>query len=99
MADTTYINLWEAMTNLESRNSRGEHTTPKVTEDNMMALGQSARWGGQELAIQVTEEGWLIKIFSCYSDDNTGIEILIPKKHLEPVKVVKDIDGHWEYHH
>jgi hypothetical protein len=41
----------------------------------------------------------LVRVFSCYSEDATGIEILIPKKSHEPVKILQDRDGRWEYHH
>lgn len=92
------INLWEALTTLERRNARDECISPRVTEDDIRELSHSTRWNGQELSVGAVEEGWLIKVFSCYSEDVvTGIEILIPKD--GPVRVLKDRNGIIEYHH
>jgi len=41
--------------------------TPKVTEEDIVALGNAGRWHGQELSVEPREDGWLIKVFSCYS--------------------------------
>jgi hypothetical protein len=92
------INLWECLTKLESLNAKDQYVNPKVTDDDMVALGNSGRWHGQELSLEPREDGWLIKVFSCYSEDCvTGIEILIPKD--GPVKILKDRNGMIEYHH
>ena len=85
------INLWECITSSKLEG--------KITEEQLAELGNSARWNGQEISLRATEEGWKIRVFSCYSEDATGIEILIPKKSHEPVKILQDRDGRWEYHH
>lgn len=91
------INLWSAMTSIEASK---ESFADRITSDDLRELGETARWHGQELSLQPTEEGWLIKVFSCFSEDGvTGIEILIPKDHREPTKILKDRNGSWEYHH
>lgn len=96
----THINLWEALTTLESRHARGEYISPKVTEEDIIALGTAGRWNGQELSLEASEEGWIIKVFSCYSEDFvTEVKILIPKDLNKPVKILKDRSGRVEFHH
>ena len=100
MTERNYINLWSALVTLESQTTRGEHPSTRVTEDNLGELGRTARWNGQELSIEASDEGWVLKVFSCYSEgDGTEIKILIPKDWREPVKVLKDRTGRIEYHH
>lgn len=92
------INLWEAITAAEINHKKlmeGKDPRaygPEVSTDQVTALSRSARWSGQELSIEPTEEGWLIKVFSCY-DSVDGIEILIPKDHKLPAKIVLDRNG------
>lgn len=100
MTERTNINLWSAMVTLESQTARGGHPHPKVTEENLRELSHTARWGGQELSVEASDEGWIINVFSCYSEDGvTGIKILIPKQWNEPVKVLQDRNGRLEFHH
>ena len=64
---------------------------PRVTSEDVNALSKSARFGGQELNVRATEAGWLIKVFSCYSDhDDNSVQILIPKDCMQPAKFVLD---------
>lgn len=99
MADQTHVNLWECLTSTE-RNHRKDICGPKVTSELLMALGRSARFHMQEISLDVTEEGWQIKIFGCDPQDyGDEIIILIPKDATEPVKVRKDCIGRREYHH
>lgn len=96
---TTHINLWECLTNAE-RTARKYDTTPRVTSEDLRTLGQAARFYRQELSVEVTEDGWLLRLFSCdvecYGDE---VVILIPKDGREPVEVKKDRIGKREYHH
>ena len=55
-------------------------------------LGEISRFYRQELSISVTDEGWLIRIFSCidsHDDPETQqkINILIPKDNQKAVKI------------
>jgi hypothetical protein len=88
------INLWSALTALEGRD-----LSCKIGKEDLQELSDAARWNGQEITLKATPDGWLINVFSCYSEDGvTGIEILIPKDR-NPVKIIKDRDGRVEYHH
>lgn len=87
------INLWEAMTAAETNHRREPETArgPEVTETDLQELSRSARFSGQELSLQATEQGWVLKVFSCDSDRvQDEIEILIPKDGIIPVKIVRD---------
>jgi len=54
----------------------------------------------QELTLMATDDGWLIQVFSADSGLDPGkIEILIPKDHTKPVKVIKDISGRIQHLH
>lgn len=101
------INLWEAIT-ASQQNSRlfdeGRELRalgPRVSGQDIDDLNKSARWNGQELSVTPNEDGWIIKVFSCYTDhsDQSGIEILIPKDSKQPVRVLKDRTGRISYHH
>lgn len=59
------INLWEIM----------GHTLTQKTEPIYNELALKGRYG-QELSIEPTEEGWLIKIFSCFDDRELRIHVL-----------------------
>lgn len=73
------INLWECLTTAEIHARR--HDLSKPTGEDIRALENSARWNGQEISVTPTEDGWLIKVFSCYGEDRSDdIEILIPKQ-------------------
>ena len=94
------INLWECLTSLESIHRRDKYCSPRVMDEDISALSLSSRYYGQELSVQATDEGWLIKVFSCYSDGcPEGIEILIPKDRLQPAKILLDRFGNTQYHH
>ncbi len=100
------INLWEAITASEHNHDKFDQGLeprcygPKVTSDDVIELGNTGRWNGQELSLKATPEGWLIKVFSCYTEgDPDGVEILVPKDRKEPVKVLKDIVGRIAYQH
>lgn len=96
------INLWEALTAAECnhRRDQGIHFGPRVTADDLKELGASARFGGQELNIMATPEGWRIKVFSCYElHSEVCVEILITKDTREPVKIVRDRYGRLEHIH
>jgi len=94
----TKINLWECLTAAETNHRRDPEGArgPKVTTEDLTALGRAARLGGgQELSLEVTETGWLIKVFSCYEDgpSDADITIAIPKDGRTPIKVLKDQFG------
>lgn len=85
------------MTALRSYHHRepGEGRGPEVTSSDLTDLGKSARFcSGQELSLQATDAGWVIKVFSCYGEGpQDDITILIPKDGRIPVKVLKDQFG------
>ena len=86
------INLWECITSSKLEG--------KIIREQLTELGNPARWNGQEISLRATEEGWKIRIFSCYSDDNNcEIVILIPKDNNKSVQILKDRSGYIEYHH
>ena len=93
------INLWECLTRLESLNKK-DFQPIKVTEEDLIALGRNTRTWHQELSLQSTAEGWVIRIFSCepdcYGDEAV---ILIPSDHKEPIKVLKDRIGRITFSH
>ena len=93
------INLWECLTRLESLNKKGDSPV-KVSEDDLIALGKNTRTWHQELSLQATEKGWVIRVFSCemdcYGDE---VVILIPSDHKEPVKILKDTVGRITFSH
>ena len=92
-----YINLWECLTSLYERDLPASHS---VTDELLQALGFSARFHMQELTMMATDDGWLIQIFSADSGLDPGkIEIIIPKDHTKPVKVIKDIAGRIQHLH
>jgi len=94
------INLWSAMTTLESQNRRGEQLYPKVTDDDLRAFGWQARFYMQELNVQATDGGWLIRVFSC-DMEGIGDEVIlfVPKDALKPCEIRKDRCGRLEWHH
>ena len=75
------INLWELITHARAGGSA--RVSEEHAEQVQQALGAAAHWNGQELSLQPVEEGWLIRIFSCFDDDLPGdgmaYSILIPK--------------------
>lgn len=85
------INLWEAMTALKTAHGRNplDADGPRVTSEDLQALGKVARYrGGQEISLKATPEGWVIQIFSCYSEGgDQSIKILIPEDFHAPVVV------------
>lgn len=91
------INLWEAITAAELNWKKFEEEKepraygPHVNPEDVTALTKSARFGGQELTVRATDEGWLIKVFSCYDNhDNCSVQILIPKDCMQPAKFILD---------
>lgn len=102
MSSATYINLWECLTSLERKEERYEKEPlcRKVNPELLMALGRAERFYNQELSLEVTEQGWLIKILTCSVEQyGDSVEILIPKDHREPCQILKDRIGIREYHH
>jgi hypothetical protein len=90
------INLWELMTAAETNHRREPDSArgPSITSSDLTDLGMAARLGGgQELTLQATDAGWVIKVFSCYGDRDDNLEILIPKDGRAPVKVLQDRFG------
>jgi hypothetical protein len=73
------INLWELITSAAHHDDRpGDHN---INQQHLTDLAQSARFSGQELSIEATEDGWLIEVFSCYeSKTDWSIQITILKK-------------------
>lgn len=101
MADLNFtsqpINLWEAITSSQlnwDKFRQGKEPRaigPDVTSDDVQALSKSTRFYGQELNVRATEEGWLIKVFSCYdSHDESSVQILIPKDAMQPARFILD---------
>ena len=72
------INLWELMLST----STNEYCVPEYKRLRLMKacadLAKASYVAGQEFSIEVVEEGWLIKVFSCH-DDTWEINILITK--------------------
>ena len=94
------VNLWEALTSLETIGRREEKYPQRVFQEQLCELGKAARFHMQEITLEATEEGWLIKVFGCDSAaDGFDIHILIPKDYRQPTKVIKDRYGRLEYHH
>lgn len=90
-----HINLWECLTSLH--NLPASHS---VTDELLQALGFSTRFHMQELTLMVTDDGWLIQVFSADSGLDPGkIEILIPKDYTKPVKVLEDTAGRIKHLH
>lgn len=97
MADS--INLWECLTAAE-RNHRKHDTGPAVHDDQLTSLGRTARFHQQELSVEATEAGWVIRVFGCGVEQaGDEVVILIPSDVREPVRVQKDRVGQREYHH
>lgn len=91
------INLWEAITAAELNWQKFDNGLepralgPRVKDTDVSALSKSARFGGQEITVRATEEGWLIKVFSCYDcQDACSVQIMIPKDCMEPARFVLD---------
>lgn len=91
------INIWEAITAAESNHNKLDNNKeprcygPRVSGEDVSALSKSARFGGQEMTVRATEEGWLIKVFSCYeSHDNCSVQIMIPKDCMQPARFILD---------
>lgn len=90
------INLWEAITAAESNHEKFDQDKqprcygPRVTREDVATLSKSARFSGQEIAVRATEEGWLIKVFSCYDCHDTSVQIMIPKDYMKPARFVLD---------
>jgi hypothetical protein len=51
------------------------------------ALNAVARTPGQEISLRVTDEGWVIEVFSCYRLDDRGIKVFIPKNQSRAIEV------------
>lgn len=87
------INLWECLVALRNDSNK----VVSLLED----LSRCTRWDGQELSLESSNAGWIIKVFSCYGEGyhDSIIEILIPKDNTKPAKILKDRNGRWEYHH
>jgi len=73
---TSSINLWELITSAAIHDDRPGDML--VTKEHLTELGKSG-CGGQELSLQATEDGWVIKVFSCYDgcDGDSSIKITI----------------------
>lgn len=87
------INVWELLTAAEYTHRRhpDDARGPKITDADLGTLSAAGRFNGQELSLEATDAGWVIKVFSCYGEGpNNDIEILIPKDGRTPVKVVRD---------
>ena len=100
------INLWEAITSCELNHQKFDKDQeprsygPRVTSDDVTALSKSSRFGGQELSVWATEEGWLIKVFSCYDfHEDFSVQIMIPKDRMKPAQILHDRTGRLEHHH
>lgn len=86
------INLWESLANA---------SWPRPNNLSALArLAQTARFGhGQQLSLEATDAGWVIKVFSRYGPCNSGIEILIPEDGQTPVKIIRDNFGQKSHPH
>ena len=86
-------NLWEALTHIAACARR--HPTQQEQDDSVLvALSQATRWSGQELSLEANDEGWVIRVFSCYSgsgcpncDPDLEIVLTIPKDRRTPPRV------------
>jgi len=62
----------------------------------MKRLGASASMHGQEIILEVTDDGWIVEINAC---EETGkARILIPKDREKPVKILEDTRKESEAH-
>lgn len=86
--DGKYIQLWDLLDDipteeypeaLEARRQKGLEAKA--------ALNAVARTQGQELALRITDEGWVIEVFSCYSLDEKTVKILIPKDRSRAIEI------------
>jgi hypothetical protein len=86
------LNLWELMTQAEQ-----SHPLPaKRAQIQQMVRELSMKSPtGQEISIGVNEQGWLIKIHSCYTDSETVI--LIPQEIQLQVQIITDRRYHGQY--
>lgn len=91
------VNLWEC---LGSLHEQGLPASSQVTDGLLQALSYGPRYHMQELTLSVVDEGWLIKVFSADSQADPGrVEILIPRDHTKPVKIIADIVGRIQHPH
>jgi len=73
----------DALDMLDGRRAEGQHVQD--------ALDRIARWGGQEFALHVDDDGWRIEFFSCHGDrdgDGALLSIKIPTDRAQPIRVV-----------
>ena len=86
--DGKYIQLWDLLDDipteeypeaLEKRRQQGLEAK--------QALNAVARTPGQEISLRVTDEGWIIEVFSCYRLDDRGIKVFIPKNQSRAIEV------------
>jgi hypothetical protein len=88
------INLWTALTAAEYNTRKDIGPGPRVSSQDLIDLGRSARFDMQELSLEATDDGWLIKLFPAQGEDYCGeVAILVPKDGLLPVRVLKDEVG------
>ena len=88
------INLWECLTSIKNNSCVGE------ISKYIRELCETSRWCGQGISLEPTEAGWILRVFSCCSDDNSyEVVILIPKDNNKSVQILKDRSGYIEYHH
>lgn len=75
------INLWEFVT---------------ANPGRLASHGQTSEWAeidrrgsyGQEISLGSVENGWVIRVHSCYTD--LDITILVPTDMKKPVEIVSD---------
>jgi hypothetical protein len=88
------VNLWDLLTDLPV----SEHS-PQAVEERLAAgqrvkdlLNRSNRISGQEFSLYVSDQGWTIKVFSCFGESPL-IEVYIPKDQHEAIQFTVE-DGH-----
>jgi hypothetical protein len=87
-----YVNVWDLLTDiptepcrelLESRRAQGQSVKDK--------MNASARIFGQEMSLEATDSGWVIKVFSCFTDKGGEspdlIRVEIPKDRTQKIRV------------
>lgn len=96
------VNLWECLTSCDRRSRRDDLSSPSIHDELIVELGRAERLYNQEITLEPSELGWVVKIIHCDMDSSAsgdGVEILIPKDCREPCKIIKDRVGIRQYNH
>lgn len=91
------LNLWELMLSAGTNQNCLPAYKQEHVQQMSLALSRMSFVPGQEISINVVEEGWHIRIFSCY-DDTWEINLLVTKDGKADLSVGRTetapLDGH-----